>query len=64
MITLHTGSCAAAPRAPSETARTGPQGAEYCLHDSAGRAVGTIPAPVVRPYAGSSAPTFYLRRSR
>jgi len=36
---------------------------EYCLHDPAGRLLGTIAAPVRRPEVGPAAPTFYLRRS-
>ena len=36
---------------------------EYCLHDPAGRLLGTIAAPVRRPVIGAAAPTFYLRRS-
>ena len=35
---------------------------EYCLHDPAGRLLGTIAAPVRRPEIGPAAPTFYLRR--
>jgi hypothetical protein len=35
---------------------------EYCLHDPAGRLIGTIAAPLVRPEVGPAAPTFYLRR--
>jgi hypothetical protein len=37
---------------------------DYCLHDSAGRLLGTIAAPVRRPQVGAAAPTFYLRRNR
>ncbi len=36
---------------------------DYCLHDPAGRLLGTIAAPVRRPEIGAAAPTFYLRRS-
>ena len=36
---------------------------DYCLHDPAGRLLGTIAAPVRRPEVGPAAPTFYLRRS-
>jgi hypothetical protein len=36
---------------------------DYCLHDPAGRLLGTIAAPVRRPEVGAAAPTFYLRRS-
>lgn len=65
MIALHTGSCSAVPRAPARAAtKASHLGAEYCLHDTAGQPVGTIPAPVVRPFSGPFAPTFYLRRSR
>ncbi|HET9707473.1 MAG TPA: hypothetical protein VFP39_04130 [Gemmatimonadales bacterium] len=35
---------------------------DYCLHDPAGRLLGTIAAPVRRPEIGAAAPTFYLRR--
>jgi hypothetical protein len=35
---------------------------DYCLHDPAGRLLGTIAAPVRRPEVGPAAPTFYLRR--
>ena len=35
---------------------------EYCLHDPAGRLLGTIAEPARRPEVGSAAPTFYLRR--
>ena len=36
---------------------------EYCLHDPAGRPIGTIAAPARRPEVGPAAPTFYLRRT-
>lgn len=35
---------------------------DYCLHDLAGRFLGTIAAPIRRPEVGPAAPTFYLRR--
>lgn len=35
---------------------------DFCLHDSAGRLLGTIAAPTRRPEVGPAAPTFYLRR--
>jgi hypothetical protein len=35
---------------------------DYCLHDLAGRILGTIAAPARRPEVGPAAPTFYLRR--
>lgn len=50
------GSCAAAPAVVALTR-------DYCLHDPAGRLLGTIAAPVRRPEIGPAAPTFYLRRS-
>lgn len=64
MRALHTGSCLAVPRVLSRAVarRAVMPGAEYCLHDAAGRPVGTILAPAVRPFTGPSAPTFYLRR--
>lgn len=36
---------------------------DYCLHDFAGRLLGTIAAPARRPVVGPAAPTFYLRRN-
>lgn len=35
---------------------------DYCLHDLAGRPLGTIAASVRRPEVGPAAPTLYLRR--
>lgn len=35
---------------------------DYCLHDLAGRLLGTIAAPLRRPEVGPAAPTYYLRR--
>jgi len=47
------------PAGPAVVAHT----RDYCLHDPAGRLLGTIAAPVRRPVVGAAAPTFYLRRS-
>ena len=46
------------PTSPAIVALTN----EYCLHDPAGRLLGTIAAPVRRPVVGPAAPTYYLRR--
>jgi hypothetical protein len=64
MSALHTGSCLAVSRVSPPRAVRLPVvlGVQYCLHDAAGRPLGTIPAPAVRPITGPSAPTFYLRR--
>jgi hypothetical protein len=64
MNEVHTGSCRpprAVPAAPREQAARPAR--EYCLHDPAGRPLGTIPAPATRPTIGTAAPTLYLRRS-
>lgn len=50
------GACAATPAVVALTR-------DYCLHDPAGRLLGTIAAPVRHPEIGPAAPTFYLRRS-
>jgi hypothetical protein len=49
------GSCSPGPAVAALTR-------DYCLHDPAGRLLGTIAAPVRRPEIGAAAPTFYLRR--
>src|SRR5262249_30201563 len=55
-ISPRLGPCAAGPAVVALTR-------DYCLHDPAGRLLGTIAAPVRRPEIGAAAPTFYLRRS-
>lgn len=46
---------------------SGPDGSrvhrDYCLHDLAGRPLGTIAASERRPEVGAAAPTLYLRRA-
>jgi hypothetical protein len=39
-----------------------PAGKDYCLLDERGRRLGTIPAALVRPAVGRSAPTLLLHR--
>lgn len=60
---LHTGACAAARR-ERRLARATEQARarEYCVHDPAGRPIGTIAAPEARPMLGAGAPTVLLRR--
>ncbi|HKE90794.1 MAG TPA: hypothetical protein VKB45_10675 [Gemmatimonadales bacterium] len=55
-ISPRLGPCAAGPAVVALTR-------DYCLHDPAGRLLGTIAAPLRRPEIGAAAPTFYLRRS-
>jgi hypothetical protein len=54
--TAHVGPCVSNPGAVSVHR-------DYCLHDFAGRLLGTIAAPERRPEVGPAAPTFYLRRA-
>ena len=65
MSALHSGSCLAVSRVTALQPERLPVilGVQYCLHDAAGRPLGTIPAPAVRPITGPAAPTFYLRRN-
>lgn len=66
---IHTGACAAVPRALADVAlRFGslfieePHDTEYCLHDEAGRPLGVIRGTAGRPRVGFAAPAVLLQR--